>query len=47
LTLHFGLGGSTTVDELRIVWPDGEQDVHKDIRADQSVIYTRKATPPL
>jgi len=44
LTLHFGLGGSILVDEVRIVWPDGRQELHKGIRADQLVTFTREAT---
>lgn len=47
LTLHFGLGANSVVQELRIVWPGGEQEVHKDVRSDQSVMYTREAAPPL
>jgi hypothetical protein len=47
LTLHFGLGDSRIVVELRVVWPDGEQEVHQDVGADQLVVYMRGAPPPL
>ena len=47
LTLHFGLGDNAIVESLRIVWPDGEQEVHKDVRADQALVYTREPTAPL
>lgn len=46
LTLHFGLSGQSIVETLRIVWPGGAQEVHKNVRADQSVVYTREAAPP-
>jgi hypothetical protein len=47
LTLHFGLGDNAIVESLRIVWPDGEQEVHKNVRADQALVYTREPSAPL
>lgn len=32
---HFGLGGSTTVDQLKVTWPDGTVEVLRDINANQ------------
>lgn len=36
--LHFGLGDSKTVDELRIVWPDGTERVYRKLDANQRII---------
>jgi ASPIC and UnbV/FG-GAP-like repeat len=33
--LHFGLGESESVRELRIRWPDGEETVRKDVEANE------------
>jgi hypothetical protein len=33
--VHFGLGSSTTVDELRVQWPDGTNDTYSNVAADQ------------
>ncbi|MEM7131539.1 MAG: CRTAC1 family protein [Chloroflexota bacterium] len=40
LTLHFGLGQSA-VDELRVVWPDGHEEVMDSVQIDQEldVVY--------
>ncbi|MCP4380194.1 MAG: CRTAC1 family protein [Hyphomicrobiales bacterium] len=35
--LHFGLAGNDTVDEIRVRWPDGREQVHTDIPANQIV----------
>ncbi len=35
LTLHFGLGDAERVESLRIVWPDGTQEVHTDLPVDR------------
>jgi hypothetical protein len=32
---HFGLGGATTADVVRVRWPDGATREWKDVRADQ------------
>jgi len=40
---HFGLGAATSVDELRIVWPDGEETVLEDVPAKRRISVTRKA----
>jgi hypothetical protein len=33
--VHFGLGAATTIDELRIEWPDGSQQSLYDVAANQ------------
>jgi len=38
---HFGLGSTTTVDSIRIVWPDGHRQILRDIPADQILAITR------
>ena len=35
LAVHFGLGSATVVDQLKIRWPNGVEDVHDDVPADQ------------
>ena len=35
LPVHFGLGATTTIDELRIVWPDGRTQWLHDVAVDQ------------
>ena len=35
LAVHFGLGGATVVDELRIRWPSGHETVLEDLAVDQ------------
>ncbi len=42
--VHFGLGRAERVDSLRVVWPDGRQQVLEGIRADQVVtVHQREA----
>lgn len=36
--LHFGLGASTQVDSLLVVWPDGRFQVLTGVRADQTMV---------
>ena len=46
--LHFGLGGAETVDELKIVWPDGTVQQQKNIAANQTLelVYEKKSPSP-
>jgi hypothetical protein len=44
LYLHFGLGGATMVDELRITWADGFTEVMYNLPANQRLTIT--AQPP-
>jgi hypothetical protein len=36
--VHFGLGSRTEVDEVKIFWPDGRQQVLKDVSANQTIV---------
>jgi len=40
---HFGLGAATSVDELRVVWPDGEETVFAGVPGRRRITITRKA----
>lgn len=44
--VHVGLGNSTVVDELRIVWPGGPVQVLTDIAADRLIAVTEDASLP-
>ncbi len=33
--IHFGLGNSTTVDSVRIFWPDGDSKKIENVKGDQ------------
>ena len=35
VAIHIGLGSATRVATLRILWPDGRQDLHRDIAVDR------------
>lgn len=39
-TLHFGLDDSITVDELRVVWPDGTERVYTEVGANQRIVVS-------
>jgi hypothetical protein len=38
---HFGLGTAETIDELRIVWPDGKESLILDAEINQFLLITR------
>jgi hypothetical protein len=40
--LHFGLGEVTKVDQIKIIWPDGEIQLLTDIEANQSLLIEQK-----
>ncbi len=46
---HFGLGDETVVDRLTVTWPDGRQQVHNHIGANQRLVITKdpNAAAPL
>jgi enediyne biosynthesis protein E4 len=44
--LHFGLGQNALVDELTILWPDGFQEKHTGLNADQIVALRHVANYP-
>ena len=41
--LHFGLGGTTTIDALEVRWPSGKVEVWKDLPVDQ-LLLVREGT---
>jgi hypothetical protein len=43
LILHFGLGGATHIDELRVEWPGGQDTVLIDVAANQRLTITAPA----
>ena len=36
--LHFGLGKTANIDEIKIIWPDGKQELQKNVDADQQIV---------
>lgn len=46
-TLHFGLGQQDRVDELTIIWPDGTEETHVDMTADQTIAFRHAARYPV
>jgi hypothetical protein len=40
--LHFGLGTAATADSLRIVWPDGKEQVLRTVKGDQVLTAEEK-----
>src|SRR5207302_7348779 len=40
--LHFGLGASTRIDSLIVIWPDRRRQVLTDVAADQTVTLSQK-----
>jgi hypothetical protein len=46
--LIFGLGQSTIVDSIRIIWPDLREQVISSVKADQTItLHNSEATPPV
>lgn len=41
--LHFGIGASETVDELRVRWADGSEQSHKSIPANRLVVAKKSS----
>ncbi|MHA4742249.1 VCBS repeat-containing protein [Dyadobacter sp. MSC1_007] len=41
--LHFGLGNETAVDSLKIVWPDGAEEIHTNVKAGQLLVFEKKS----
>ncbi len=35
--LHFGLGAATSIDSLRVVWPDGKQEILYNIKVNEVI----------
>ena len=40
--IHFGLGTNTSIDELKIIWPNGDTQTHYNIPADQILHLTEE-----
>lgn len=40
--LHFGLGNVDQLDSVRVIWPNGTQQVLKEIRTNQEIILDQK-----
>ena len=38
--LHFGLAGSTVVDEIEVTWPSGTVQVVSDVQPNQTITIT-------
>lgn len=47
LRLHFGLGASGKVDELKVLWPDGKQQAFADLPADRFYRLKEAGAPAL
>ncbi len=45
LRAHFGLGAAERVERVRVVWPDGEEQVHGDLAVDRHLTLRRHAEP--
>ncbi len=45
--LHFGLGMATQIDGVRIVWPDGAEETHTAVAADQELSFIHAADYPV
>jgi hypothetical protein len=41
LDLHFGLGNAELIDQVRVLWPDGEQTLRFDVPVNRLVTITR------
>jgi enediyne biosynthesis protein E4 len=42
---HFGLGAAAAVDELRIVWPDGSEEIRHGVAANQRLVLAQGEVP--
>jgi len=39
-TIHFGVGEQTTIDSIRVKWPDGSMETRKNINSNQTIIFS-------
>jgi hypothetical protein len=44
--LHFGLGKTTSIDSLEVIWPDGSYELLKDVKANQEIILRYSSAVP-
>ncbi len=45
--VHFGFGGISVIDSIRVIWPDGMSQVLKDIQVNQDLMISPKDTQNL
>jgi tetratricopeptide (TPR) repeat protein len=45
LDLHFGLGSSTSIDEIEVRWRDGKVEIHRNLPADRRIVIRQGAAP--
>jgi hypothetical protein len=45
LVLQFGLGRADRIDQLRIVWPDGSDETHRDLSVDAELQFDHHSHP--
>lgn len=45
-TATFGLGGAARIDTLRIYWPSGAMETHRNVAADQTLHLVESSTAP-
>lgn len=43
LPTHFGLGSSSTIDEVRVFWPNGDETVLENVAVDQLITVAEQA----
>lgn len=44
--IHFGLGASSTIDSLIVVWPDGKSRIIRNVNANQTIVISPDAGEP-
>jgi hypothetical protein len=47
LELHFGLGKSSRIDTLQVLWPGGAQSLQKDLEVDRTITLREPPATPL
>lgn len=45
--LHFGLGKVTMIDSIKVTWPNGNQQMLKDVTTNQEIILQQKDAVPI
>ena len=40
--LHFGVGKHTTIDEIKVVWNNGKEEIKKNIKSNQKLTFANK-----
>lgn len=39
-TIHFGVGKQSTIDSVKVIWPDGKMETRKNISSNQTIIFS-------